>query len=119
MGLFSPSLEKTSISPVSSPRGGGCRRSSLKRFLSNNSTSKVVKEDDVVIINVDEDCAILQMVDSQLHGKMGRVLSIVGDEVELEIIVEDDFEWNGSCIVSVPIFCVCLEDRVLQSRLLS
>ncbi|EFC44685.1 predicted protein [Naegleria gruberi] len=117
--------QRTVSSSLQVKKLSSSRRSSLKRFITNNSTSKVVRKEDIVIINVDEDCAILQMIDFHLHGKMGRVVSIVGDEVELEMMrdsdedTDDDWIFIGNSRVVVPIFCLCLEDRVLQSRLLS
>lgn len=108
---------------------------SIKRFISNINTHKLIQKNDTVLVNVDDDIAILQSLDPQLHGKMGVVVEVRGDEIELEMLPEqtdsedsDNSSYDmfsalyRSCSsqtkrVTVPSFCVCLEDRVLRKRL--
>ncbi|KAG2386691.1 hypothetical protein C9374_002435 [Naegleria lovaniensis] len=107
---------------------------SIKRFISNINTHKLIQKNDTVLVNVDDDIAILQSLDPQLHGKMGVIVDVRGDEIELELLPEqsneseDDSSFDmfsalycGSSSqpkrVTVPSFCVCLEDRVLRKRL--
>ncbi|KAL9649762.1 hypothetical protein ABK040_009577 [Willaertia magna] len=92
----------------------------VKRFILNTMTPKYLLKNDTILVNVDEDLAILDMVDPKLHGKMGIIKDIKGDELEIEMIYENDEDIRELHLprrVTIPIFCVCLEDRVLRSRI--
>ncbi|EFC46177.1 hypothetical protein NAEGRDRAFT_79263 [Naegleria gruberi] len=101
--------------------------STIKRFVSNTNTSRLLKKNDTVLINVDDEMALLQSVDPQLQGKLGKVIAVRGDEIEVELVNDEDREeddWDCFAInsplpktVNIPSFCVCLEDRVLKTRL--
>ncbi|KAG2387497.1 hypothetical protein C9374_001091 [Naegleria lovaniensis] len=129
---------------------------SVKRFISHSATHSLLKKEDVVLVNVDEDLSILNMVDATWHGQTGVVCEINDDECVVEIaeksvMFEDDHDSNvfttcegfvheSHCMLLVgddrneeyndhavsigqtrqivlPIFCLCLEDKVLKERL--
>ncbi|KAL9655123.1 hypothetical protein ABK040_008902 [Willaertia magna] len=86
----------------------------VKRFIYNTKTTKILMKEDTVMINIDDELSILHSLDPQLHGKLAIVKDIMGDDLELELLGEED-DFDKSIIV--PSFCVCLEDKVLKQRL--
>ncbi|KAL9652297.1 hypothetical protein ABK040_011955 [Willaertia magna] len=93
----------------------------IRRFIYNSKTTKILQKEDTVMINIDDELSILHSLDPQLHGKLAIIKDIVGDDLELELIPdENDFiteEELSNRNVLVPSFCVCLEDRILKKRL--
>ncbi|KAL9649838.1 hypothetical protein ABK040_012275 [Willaertia magna] len=94
--------------------------SSISRFLYNTKTTKIIKKEDVIMIYIDDDLSILHSLDPQLHGKTAIVKDIIGDDLELELVIEDEEDFTrhyNDRIVLIPAFVACLEDKVLKRRL--
>ena len=81
-------------------------------FVEGVLSPKYLQLNDYVLINVPEEMEILGAVPPEFNG---RIAVVCNKESDVEVIVE--FTDNNDR-VTVPIFCICLQDEILQERML-
>ncbi|EFC50420.1 predicted protein [Naegleria gruberi] len=103
-------LAKQKVNSTQEPVHQSDNEETRRLFVSNSLTIKFLEEQDVVLITVSEELQISQVVDANFHLKVGRIVKkLEFDECLVEVGTND--------IVTVPSFCLCLEDRVLFDRM--
>src|SRR4051812_22629828 len=105
------------------------KQMTTRRFRIDTQTHQHLHKNDLVLVLVPEDMEILCSVPACAHGHMGHIISDVNDEnEEVQVALRetkltkrtDSFRSVERCkgeIVSIPKFCLCLEESVLASRL--
>jgi hypothetical protein len=103
-------------------------------FLHSPQTPDHLEKGDLVLIVVPEEMQIHGLVDPQLHCRVGWIVGSGEDDGEVKVELKRskrrhrDLELflcigstrkdhNAKDLVSVPKFCLCLEERILNDRI--
>jgi hypothetical protein len=82
----------------------------MMSFVQSNRTIEYLKENDIVLIRVPEEMQIMGVVDPILCDKRARVCSFGSEEVQVQML-----DSHGE-IVTVPHFCICMQEMVWKLR---
>ncbi len=81
-----------------------------RNFVSSTFTKTFLQVSDLVLVLIPEEMQIIDSLDPEYHMQMGCIVKVIGDEALIQLKQTKE-------VITVPTFCLCLEDQVLYKRI--